>query len=273
MIDKSISVEFGASPTVLREDRYEYKRFYEKTDPELVLLARKLHAISYMGEGFVYDGAVGQDGTMAEDIDKARGKAVEYYIGYEPRDDDRIPVSTLRKISLEPHETVKDLPGYQLSKDYLYEEETEWLDSVAPRRLQEISSFGHIPESPSTAGLELLRTVLQDALGKDEMWFFTMVSEKYNTLVKLFGPEAVRKIGHPIPLNDPRVANISLVPAIVDTAIFFQQVYESVVDETVPAIRRRRIGALTNFTEGLTETQMGSDVYLLTRGLIETTGA
>ena len=273
MIDESISFEFGMSPVATREDRYEYERFYEKTDPDLVLLARKLHASSYMGEGFVYDGAVSEDGTMADDMDKARGQAVEYYIGYEPIDDERIPVSTLRKISLESYETVKDLPGYQLSKDYLYEEEGEWLDSIAPRRIQEISSFGHIPESPSTAGLELLRTVLQDSVGKDEMWFFTMVSEKYNTLVKLFGPEAVRRIGDSIPLDDPRVANISLVPAIVDTSIFFQQVYESAINETVPAIRRRRIGVLTNFTEGLTEAQMGSDVFLLTRGVAETTDA
>jgi len=267
MIDKSVSADFDVNVVSARIDKYVYEHFSEQTKPELVLLARQLHARSYMGEGFVYDGAVDDDGTMANDIDKARGNSVKYYIGYEPQDDNHVPVSTLRKISLQGNETIEDLPGYQLSKDGLYEEEREWLASIAPRRFQEISSFGHIPESPSTSGLELLRTVLQDSVGSDEIWFFTMVSEKYNTLVNLFGPNAVRKIGEAIPLDDPRVADISLVPAIVDTSVFFQQVYETAINETIPAKRRRHIGVLTNFTEGLTEAQMGSDVYQLTRGI------
>ena len=269
MIEQPISTERDLNFVSDRKDKYIYEYFSEQSEPKLVLLARQLHARSYMGEGFVYNDAVDDDGTMATDIDKARGSAVKYYIGYEPRDDDRVPVSTLRKISLQGGETVEDLPGYQLSKDILYEEEREWLASIAPRRLQEISSFGHIPESPATSGLELLRTVLQDAVGTDEVWFFTMVSEKYNTLVKLFGPQAVRKIGDAIPLDDPRVANISLIPAIVDTAQFFQQVYDTAIAEKFPARRRRHVGILANFTEGLSEAQMGTDVYRLTRGLSE----
>lgn len=266
MIDKPLVAEFELSSVAVRNDKYVYEHFNERTKPGLVFLARQLHARSYMGEGFVYDEAVDDDGTMANDIDKARGDSVKYYIGYEPKDDEHIPVSTLRKISLQGNETIEDLPGYQLSKNELYEEEREWLDSVAPRRIHEISSFGHIPESPPTSGLELLRTVLQDSVGSDEVWFFTMVSAKYNTLVKLFGPVAVRKVGESIPIDDPRVADVTLIPAIVDTSLFFQQVHDAVLDESVPAIRRRRIGVLTNFTEGLTEAQMGSDVYQLTRG-------
>jgi len=266
MIDKSVSADFDMNIASARVDKYVYEHFTEQTKPELVLLAQQLHARSYMGEGFVHDDAVDDDGTMASDIDKARGNSVKYYIGYESEDDSQVPVSTLRKISLQGNETVEDLPGYQLSKNGLYDEEREWLASIAPRRFQEISSFGHIPESPSTSGLELLRTVLQDSVGSDEIWFFTMVSEKYNTLVNLFGPNAVRKIGEAIPLVDPRVADISLVPAIVDTSVFFQQVYETAINETIPAKRRRHMGILANFTEGLTEAQMGSDVYQLIHG-------
>jgi len=268
MIDKSISADFETQPVVARTDKYTYENFTEQSKPELVLLARQLHFLSYRGEGFVHDAAVDDDGTMAEDIDKARGNSVKYYIGYEPKDDEHTPVSTLRKISLQGNETIEDLPGYQLSKDGLYDEEREWLASIAPRRFQEISSFGHIPESPATAGLELLRAVLQDSVGSDEIWFFTMVSKKYDTLVNLFGPQAVRKIGDAVPLNDSRVADdISLVPAIVDTSAFFQQVYETAISETIPAKRRKHIGILTNFTEGLTEAQMGSDVYALTHAV------
>ena len=270
MIDKSVKADFDVNSVATRKDRYVYEHFSEQTKPNLVLLARQLHARSYMGEGFVYNEAVDDDGTMANDIDKARGDSVKYYIGYEPKDDEHVPVSTLRKISLQGGETIEDLPGYQLSKNELYEEERDWLASIAPRRIQEISSFGHIPESPSTSGLELLRTVLQDSIGSDEIWFFTMVSEKYNTLVNLFGPEAVRKIGESISIDDPRVADVTLIPAIVVPSIFFQQVHDAVLDESVPAKRRRRIGVLTNFTEGLTEAQMGSDVYQLTRCSNET---
>jgi hypothetical protein len=269
MNDKMNSLNTEVQKTSSRIDIYKYERFAEHTNQELVLLARQLHARSYKGEDFIHDEAVDEDGTMADDMDKARGDSVNYYIGYDPTQEGSTPVSTLRKISLRGDQTIEYLPGYQLSKAELYDEEREWLASVAPRRIKEISSFGHTPESPATAGLELLRTVLQDSVGSNEIWFFTMVSEKYDTLVKLFGPTAVRKIGEAVPMDDHRVADISLVPAIVDTSLFFQQVYESAVEETIPAKRRRQITNLTYFTEGLTESQMGSDVFNLTRGVSE----
>ena len=270
MSEMPFKAHLEAKERLLRIDNYSYERFTEQSNPELVLQARILHARSYRGEDFIHDEALDNDGTIADDMDKARGETVEYYIGYEPNESGPVPVSTLRKIGLGNSDTIEDLPGYQLSRSKLYDEEREWLASVAPQRIREISSFGHTPESPATAGLELLRTALQDAIGTDEVWFFTMVSEKYDTLVKLFGDSAVRKIGDAIPMNDSRVADISLIPAIVDTSLFFGQVHEAASSEKIPAKRRRQTATLINFTEGLSEAQMGSEVYRFTRGATDT---
>jgi hypothetical protein len=244
-----------------RGDKYAYQKFTENQSPELVKTARRVHARSYRGEGFVYDEAIEEDGTIADDIDKARGSSVDYFLGYTLKAGTYDSVSTLRKINLESGETIDMLPGYRACQDALYPEQKAWLQSLSSETvsIKEISSFGHVPEVTALAGLELLRHVLQDSLGKGEVWFFTMVSEKYKTLEALFGPEAVRKIGDVVPLDDPRVGDVSLVPAVVDVDNFFAHIYEAAQRAEGPT-RRRYLTYLSNFAEGVNEEMLGEEV-------------
>jgi hypothetical protein len=221
-----------------------------------------VHAISYLGEKFIFEEAIDEHGQVVSDIDKARGEAVDYYIGF---DDGHEAVSTLRKIR--PIETIglESLPGYLLCEDTLSDEGRSLLlhASLTSRPVREISSFGHIPEVRAQAGLELLRHVLQESYGTDEFWFFTMVTKKYQALVHLFGPQAVRKIGDEIHMDDARVGDVSLTPAVVDTTSFFDDIAQGILAETNAHKRLRMLMSLKNFTEGLDRETLSDDVRVL----------
>ena len=251
-----------------RGDKFVYQRFNENISPELAELAQQIHAKSYVGEGFINEGAITQDGAVTEDIDKARGSSVDYYLGYQQtRDGETIPRSTIRKVNIPYGDSIESLPVFKLCRDVLYDNEREWLLSLPSesRNVKEISAFGHVPEVSALAGLELLRHVLQDSNGSGEIWFFSMVKEKYETLVNLFGPEAVRKIGEPIELDDNRVDNVYLVPTIVDTRVFYQQVLGTARLAQDAKQQKKYFKNLLYFTEGMTRFEMGEDVFDATK--------
>lgn len=247
-----------------RGDKFVYQRFDENGSPELAELAQQIHAKSYVGEGFINEGAITKDGVVTEDIDKARGSSVDYYLGYQQsKDGETIPRSTIRKVNIPYGGSIESLPVFKLCRDMLYDNEREWLLSLphASRNVKEISAFGHVPEVSAFAGLELLRHVLQDSNGSGEIWFFSMVKEKYETLVNLFGTEAVRKIGDQIELDDNRVDNVYLVPTIVDTDVFYQQVLGTARLAQDATQQKKYFKNLLYFTEGMTRFEMGEDVF------------
>lgn len=249
-------------PRTERGDRYRYLASTEQDSPNDALLARQIHAKSYLGEGFILNEAIDEMGQVIPDIDKARGETVEYYLGFSK---EAHPVSTLRKVSVEDGYSITSLPGYQLCGELLHSEGKRALQEaeLQGRPVKEISSFGHIPEESALAGLELLRHTLQEAHGTDEVWFFTMVTQKYQTLVNIFGPRAVQKIGREVALNDPRIGDVSLTPALVDTTTFFDDIKESIVHEPDARKRQRLLGSLRNFAKGMDKSKFSDEVQLL----------
>lgn len=253
-----------------RGDSYVYQRFSEQTNPDLAMVARQVHARGYRGEEFVHGDAIMDDGSLTDDIDKARGSYVDYYLGYERGENGECtPVSTLRKVNIPYGGTLDDLPAYALCKDQIYAKDREWLDNLPnPQRIiKEISSFAHIPEVGPMAGFELLRNALQDSLGSHEVWLFSMVADRYQSLVKNFGPVAVRQIGEAVPIDDPRVNHVKLIPAIVDTDLFLQQVHDSIVNEEDESQKRRIARSFYMFTESLADYDMSTDVATMSRQL------
>ena len=266
----NINIEFGKeSLPAKRIDFYGYTKSTESDDPDFAYTARQIHARSYIGEGFIHDNAIDDSGQIVSDIDKSRGDFVEYYLGSTTEGE---PISTLRTIDAAKAGGVMQLPGYQLCETTLSDEGREllWGAELAGRPIKEISSFGHVPEVSSQAGLELLRHVLQESLPNNELWFFAMVTHKYQTLVHIFGSQAVRKIGDEVTLNDNRIGDVSLTPAVVDTAQFFDDVKEGILHESDTIKRHRMLKYLRNFTEGVHPSTLSNEVYSLVGGDEET---
>lgn len=247
-----------------RNDIYDYAKATEASDQSFADLARAVHAQSYLHEGFITEQAI-TDGHIVSDIDKATGPRVEYYIGFsQNKTPEPQPVSTLRKITM-AEDGLQSLPGYQLCGSVVSDEGVATLHEAIDnkRPIKEISSFGHTVDVNALAGFELLRHTLQESLQNNEVWFFTMVSKKYKTLENSFGPRALRRVGPAVPMNDDRVGDVSLVPAIVDTATFFDDIAETILAEQNPHRRQRYLASLQLFTEGLDKQKLSNAVRVL----------
>ena len=246
-----------------RADRYVYTSATESQNPELALTARRVHASSYRGEGFIHDEAIGKDGQVADDIDKSRGDNVEYYIG---RDASGEAVSTLRVVdSTKLNGGFRALPGYGFCESSISNEAVSFLENAEAdgRRIVEISSFGHIPEVSAGSGLELLRHAHQKAYGSGDVWYFSMVSRKLQALVHIFGPKAIRVVGEPVSMEDDRIGDVTLTPGIVDTTTFFDDIKDSILAEGSVARRNRYLSYLRMFTDGLDTETLNDEVKQL----------
>ena len=245
-----------------RVDRYRYGAAIEGEDEMRVRDARRVHAKSYLSEGFLNTDGVDENGEVKATIDKARGEAVRYYVGYDTQGE---PVSTLRTIDAEKSGGFENLPGYGMAKAALSFEAKEFLRRAEAegRPIKEISSFGHVPEVTSVAGLEILRHAFQEARERGEVWFFTMVSEKSRALTHAFGPRAFRAAGESVALESTGVNGVHLTPGIVDTATFLDDIKDAAVDEASEKYRERYLASLRNYSEGIDPIYLSEEVKTL----------
>lgn len=238
---------------------YGYVKAAAGDDPAFALLAHRVHAVSYLGEEFITEDAITETGEVTAALDKARGPGVEYYVGFA---DDGVAVSTLRKVHAQQRGGHELLPGYQVCADVIDAEAKEFLAAAeeAGRPIVEMSSFGHIPELTSAAGLEIMRHVMQEAQGTDEVWFFSMVTEKLQALQNRFGPLAIRSIGKAIAIKDERARDITLTPGCIDMRTFFDDIREAILVEPDRIKRKRYLQCLRFITQGVPLEQMSEAV-------------
>ncbi len=250
------------APRMDRGDRYVYQKSTERSNPDVTRTARQIHGRSYIAEGFLRESALDEYGQVAEDIDKARGDAVEYYVGTTP---DGEPVSTLRAIKATTAEGFEGLPGYQLCEDVLSDEAREFLQAAqeAGRPIKEISSLGHVPEVRPTAGVELIRHAIHESYETGDIWFCALVTSKYKALVHRLGPRAVRKAGDEVQFNDERISDgVSLTPTLVDVATFFDDITGSMLEAGTTKRRRELLLSLKSFASGVDPERLSDNVRI-----------
>lgn len=223
----------------------------------MVKLAREIHAVGYQDMGFVNSSAVTSEGFLADDIDKAHGPNVDYYVAESP-DDDEVK-ATLRKIHIPEGGSLQDLPAFNLTIGSLSDSGFNLIAGIdnPEVNVKEIAALARTPEASPMIIFELLRNVLHESLGKDEVWFFSIVSTTYQSLVDNFGNEAIYQIGEPITFDDTRISNeVTLVPALVNTDTFINTLCRTALDETDPDQQQRLLRSFMFFTDGLDDSQM-----------------
>ena len=244
-----------------RNDLYDHYYFSETSDPGLVEIARRVQADGYTTMGFVSGDAVAPDGTLIDSIDHSRGDYTDYYLAVSPSNaNDK---ATMRKINLPPYGSVEDLPAYALSKEGLLRGSLERLHDMQRHSLniKEIAGLARTREASPIGVYELLRDVLQESLGRDEVWFFSIVSGTYDSLTKYFGKSAFSIIGEDVKINDPRVdEKVLLKPVLLFPDHLFESMIYDVENSSNVRERRKILNMFLYFTEGLTETTMGEYV-------------
>ena len=269
----AIKETITTAPVPPRHDLYEHYAGNEFTNPELVDTALRVHAEGYTTMGFVSDDAIAPDGTLDETIDHSRGCFTDYYLAVNPgnaRD-----MATMRKINIPPSGTVEDLPAFQLSKEGLYPEGISFLRNLESDgyHIKEIAGLARTKESPASSVYELLRSVLQEALHKDEVWLFSIVSSTFDSLTKYFGHTAFNVIGADVKINDYRVnERIQLRPSIVIPNMLFESMIRDVEHASSPKSQLKILGMFMYFTDGINEATMGERSAAYRRSLLALDG-
>lgn len=249
-----------------RLDNLVFLHFTEHTNSGLAIRARRVHADGYESMGFVKNSAIDVDGSLSDDIDHARGETVEYYLGVESTDSntsEKLDRATLRKINIPAGGTLDDLPAYSLCKDSIYRDELIALQSIEQpdKFVKEIGALARSPEAGPMATFEVLRDALHDSLGHGELWFFSIVTSTYASLAYNFGNRAIRQIGEPVALNDPRVSDrVELVPAVVDIDSFLKNILEAAEVESNRSKQNRLLRSFAFFSEGLTSAELTDEL-------------
>lgn len=266
---ESILPNDGAERKTGRHDQYFIVSATEQESPELAMLAQRTQAKGYVEDmGFLSPDAIEKDGRLSADIDKARGENVEYFIakGWDSSTNElalEYGAATLRKISIPEGQGLEVLPAYDLCKDAVYPEYKEWLEDLRTEtpRVKELAALAKTPETSPVAIFELLRDIVHSSKkwdeDKGEIWFFSIVSTTYESLVSNFGDKAIVQIGDPVKLPDSRVSeNVKLIPAVVDVGNFFDNVVSAIEESNDKRAQIRLMRSFAFFTESIDDSEL-----------------
>jgi hypothetical protein len=229
---------------------------------DLVREARRIHAEGYVFAGFVNESAVIKDGpekgTLTPDIDKARGPNVEYYLGIDGSNAKNC--ATLRRLYLPPGGSFRNLPAYSTTEQSLSPGGLVILEELEANGadINEIAALSRTEAAPAQAIYEILRTAIRDSMGKNRMWFVSMVSKTYDALLRRWGEDNLVRLGDDVVLEDDRVNDdIFLRPLLINPDTFH--------DNLLTAYRatgdRKLAHSLVFYTDGLRRDQMSDDVF------------
>jgi hypothetical protein len=261
---------YGEAMRPAPANKYDHMTFTELTRPDLAAEAWRVHAEGYQAMGFVNQDAVDEHGYMAADIDKARGPHVDYYRASNPSNAQ--DQATMRKINIPYGGSYQDLPAFRLCQDSLNPLGRRLLGSLQnpDQRLKEIGALARTAEAQPLAVHELFRTTIQEALGKDEIWFFSIVTSTHESLAKSFGERNFNVIGDDVPIGeDSRVGDhIALRPTLLRPDEFIDNILLSLDEaQTIPAqVRYQR--SLLFFTDGLPINLMSERVALARQAIL-----
>lgn len=246
-----------------RTDTYRIEHFTESSDSAMAHLAWEIHAQGYQEMGFVHTEAVTESGYLPTSIDKARGENVDYYVAMGERaqvGEILEDMASLRKISIPENGDLEDLPAYQMSKDVLYEDAKNELHAIGNSHIKEISALARTHDAGPIAVFELVRDIIHEARGKDEVFFYCIVSKTFDTFQATFGDKLVQQVGSPIELHDERVGDhIKLIPTLSRIDQSFQRIAAAIDESNNPLDKKRLTRTLFFLADGLSDNELDEE--------------
>ena len=252
---------------VTRHDAYIHVTATELTSPDMVAEALKIQGEGYYRFGFVGDDGIEQDGplkgALIPELDKSRGPYTDFYLAINPDTAKPNDVATMRKRHLAPGETFDDLPTGSLARPALTAEGKALVDSVENPDIH-FKEIGGLAGNPRGV-YEIIRNRIQEARGKEEIWFFSIVSSTFDTMVRRYGRSNFTVIGENFAIDDDRVNDaITMVPAIVSPDRFIENVladYRTAQVEGDELAQRELRKSFLFLTDGLDEQSLGAELY------------
>lgn len=273
--------ELGPMPgvellTPVFPDRYQHAMVSERTHMGAAEAAWRIHAQGYVKHGFVNKEAVTAEGFLPDDIDKARGPNVDYALGVSPKDvrtgiDTLHDAATMREVHIPEGGSVRDLPGYKLAENELTPLGKAYLEAMSNSRgeLKEITALAETRGAGPAAVFEVIRNRMQDAMGKDETWFFVLVSDTHRSLKANWGSRNFISVGGEVGFDDERISSeISLKPLVLRPDEFLENILADLNETDDPKARARLERSLVFFSDGLETNQVSPDVLAARQTII-----
>lgn len=205
----------------------------EGTSPagdKVTKLSRIAHAAGYLLHGLVTVAGVAND-ELKPEIDHARGQNVENFVARNQNDVNDI--STLRRYSLRPGETWRDLPMYSFSSSGIFAEAVQEIEEY-DKEEGSIKELCALATTNGISGLnEIIHTLIKDALIKNpkEVWVCSIVENAHGILTYFYGPRNVRPIGSAVRIEDASVeAHVNLIPSIIVLRDFLDNIVVDIAD-------------------------------------------
>lgn len=242
-------------------DRYLHKSFTEKSDPDLVKTALRIHAAGYLSMGFINRSAITEEGVLAEDIDKTRGENVDYFLTVNPLNS--VDFATLRIINIPSNRDYTFLPAYQLCMDKLTDSGLQLLQNVPNqvRSLKEIAALARTKNSSPLSIFESFRNVIQTSIGKNELWFFSIVSSTLDILVHNLGEHSFQVIGEDVAIDDERInPKVRLRPVLFRPDDFLTTMLKDYDAAENPKTKHRILRNFMFFNYGLNDSNKELEV-------------
>lgn len=267
----------------LMPDRYWHESFFETERPDLARVAQVVQARGYQAAGFVVPQAVVRpEGVLHHTVDEARGPNVKYRLARNPdfrRTTDR---ASMRHVRLVDGISMETLPAFERCGAYLSAEGKEWLNNraAAGAPVSEIASLAAERGENGVAVHEMFRHGIHDALGRGEVWVFSIVGKTMGKLVDSLGRRNFTFLGEPAVMDNPLISrNITLQPVALepDVAVAgFPELYAeaewlSQKDAQGPGrgVARRAARTILFYTDGLPDTVLSPDVVQLRQQLVQ----
>ena len=259
LFSESLNIESQSNKEInIRNDQYTHLRFIGDESPVQQKEALRIHAEGYRTMGFVNDEAIDANGFLDLALDKTRTiPGCEYYIAINPeKDDDRATLRIVRSVEDGKYTT---LPAYEATKGKLFPSGKKLLENLSSNghTIKEISALAKTEKASPLSIFELLREIIQDACNSNDVWFFSIVSRTFDSLVKNMGKSSFIIIGEDVHIDDSRVnPNIMLKPAIFVPKLFYSNLMKDI--ETMPNnYSKKRLNQNLNFyAQGLQNPQL-----------------
>ncbi|TAH33768.1 hypothetical protein EYC59_04565 [Candidatus Saccharibacteria bacterium] len=229
-----------------------HHEFTELTSPSLTREAWKIHADNYFGAKFVTADALDENGYLKPDIDTSRGPNATYRLAFNK--ETTAGAATMRKYNLSPGQDYTDLPTMKLCRN-LTDEGLAILKNVPnpEAQLKEIAALARTSADP-TPLYEVIRRFIDGALGKEEVWFFCIVTDTYDKLTKRLGRKNFTVIGEDVRFEgDSRISpTTALRPTLFYPDRFHDGLLESYEDALAVGDNTKPLqDSLVFYTNGL----------------------
>jgi|AntRauTorckE6833_2_1112554.scaffolds.fasta_scaffold00046_4 hypothetical protein len=251
-------------------DQYTHFNFLESDSLIMAQEAWRIHAEGYVAMKFVNQDAVTSSGALVADIDKARGDNVEYNIALNP--DDERDCASMRKIHLPEGGSFIDLPAYSICKANLSKEGLAKLHHLESEgyNMKEISALAKTKDAAPRAIFELFRNVIHGSMGRDEAFFFSLVSATHQVLTPRLSEANFLVLGEDTDINDARVERgVKLRPLLTMPDQFIDNIFEAYVTTESNVAKRKLAQSLVFYTDGLVREQMSNEVFDARKLIIE----